>query len=48
MKKNRKNYPAYPNQANPSCSTQRLLDIAVGIASGMGLFISILFLASLM
>ena len=48
MKKDKKIYPAYPNQADPSYYTQKLLDIAAGIASGVGLFISILFLATLM
>lgn len=47
MKKNKKFYPTYPNQAEPSYYTQKLLDIATGIASGVGLFISILFLATL-
>lgn len=48
MKKNKKFYPAYPNQADPSYYTQKFLDIAAGIASGVGLFIAILFLATLM
>lgn len=47
MQKNKKYFPAYPNEAEPSYYTQKLLDIATGIASGVGLFVSILFLITL-
>lgn len=47
MQKNKKYCPTYPNEADPSYYTQKILDIAAGIASGVGLFVSILFLMTL-
>lgn len=48
MQKNKPFYPKYPNQADSNYYTDRLLDIAAGIVSGVGLFVSILFLVTLM
>lgn len=39
--------PAYPNAAGRDYYIQKLLDIATAIISGLGLMVSIVFLASI-
>lgn len=47
-RKNRKPVcPAYPNAAGRDYYIRRLLDVATAIASGLGLFASIVFLAAI-
>ena len=39
--------PTYPNAADPNYVTQKILNIATGIASGMGLITVMIFLITL-